>query len=93
MLVLFGVVDGTNEDTFVPFETCQSEIYADGGKELSPASWAIFHVVEMAMQAIDEFAAIFIAFDAFTVERWMVWIKLALNEGDRYVVLHHFELR
>jgi len=48
MLVLFGVVDGTNEDTFVPFETCQSEIYADGGKELSPASWAILHAVEMA---------------------------------------------
>ena len=51
ILVLFGVVDEINEDTFVTFtfETCQSEIYADGGKELSPASWAIFHAVEMAM--------------------------------------------
>ena len=49
MFVLFRVVDKTNEYTFVTFETCQSEIYADGSKELPPSSWAIFHAVEMAM--------------------------------------------
>ena len=32
MLVLFEVVDETNEDIFVTFDTCQSEIYEDGVK-------------------------------------------------------------
>ena len=49
MLVLFRVVDETNEETFVTFETCLTEIYADRGKWLSPTSWAIFHAAEMAM--------------------------------------------
>jgi len=41
----------------------------------------------MAMKTINVFASIFVSFGTFTVNWWMVGVELALNEGNRYVVL------